>query len=236
MQPFLKMEGCIVTIFVNKIGMEHALEWKPCQDDGFVSSRMKCVVDGCSEGRYSHIGARLFCHLFQQSESIEETFTMLTNMYPTFEDMKDHLLFTILYVTEDEESFTVHSAGDGVIIKQHHDDTFSYDVIDQDNSPSYYAYNYVPKEYLRKYQDGVEMIVRVYDKSEFKNIGVASDGLMYLLESPFKEEFERYLGEGKENRIKLLLNKIHRKSFLHTLQHQQYPEPISLKDDITIAF
>lgn len=225
-----------MALFINKIGLEHALAWRNCQDYGFIQPHMKCVVDGCSEGDHSDIGATLFCQLFQKNESIDETFAKLTELFSDFDAIKHHLLFTILYVTEDDAFFTVHTAGDGVIIKQQWDDTLEYEVIDQDNRPSYYAYNYVPKDYLKKYQTGVAFETRCYSKTDYKNIGVATDGLMYLLGTPFQAEFERYLLCGKENRIKLLLNKLHRNSILHTLQNKTYPEPLSLKDDITIAF
>ena len=217
----MKMEENIMkSLFINKIGYEHHQEWKNCQDFGFIDERTKCVVDGCSEGKNSEVGAKLFCHLFQQTHNIKQTFETLLSLYPHFEDIKNHLLFTILYVTEDEENFYVHTAGDGYILKQNHENKFSYERLDFDNSPPYYSYNFVPKEYLKKYQDGVVIEVKSYSKQEYKNIGVATDGLEYLLRSEHKESFETYLLERKEFSIKRLINRFH----------------AVCKDDVTISF
>jgi hypothetical protein len=206
-------------LFINKIGYEHHQEWKNCQDFGFINERIKCVVDGCSEGKNSEVGAKLFCHLFECSGDIQQTFDTLLSLYPTFEDIRDHLLFTILYVTEDEENFYVHAAGDGYILKQDHENNLSYERLDFDNSPPYYSYNYVPSNYLKKYQDGVTFDVKTYSKKEYMHIGVATDGLEYILRSEHKKAFEKHLLDRKEFAIKRLMNRFHS----------------VCKDDVTIA-
>lgn len=223
-------------IFINKIGIDHALEWRNCQDYGFINDTFKCVVDGCSEGKHSDVGAKTFCHLFSKNESIDETFKTLTSIYSNFDDIKNHLLFTILFVTEDENNFYVNIAGDGIIIKQNQNNEIEYDVIEQNNSPSYYAYNFVPKQFLKMYQEGVDFNIYTFSKNDYKNIGVATDGLSYLIDSEYKDTFEQFLVNKKENRIRLLLNKIHKEALKHELNNKNFDEPLFLKDDITIVF
>jgi len=223
-------------LFVNKTGLDHQQEWKNCQDFGFINEKIKCVVDGCSEGLHSEIGAKLFCYLFEQTYSVDESFQQLTALFPTFEAMKNHLLFTILYVEETEETFEVYTAGDGIIIKEQHDGNIEYDILDQNNSPSYYAYNFIEKNYLKMYQEGVVLQQISYSKEEYLNIGVATDGLSYLLNSLHKDEFERLLRDKKYNRIKLLINKINKEALTSVLSNQSYVKPTFLKDDLTIAF
>jgi hypothetical protein len=206
-------------MLIHKIGYEHSQEWKNCQDFGFIDEKVKCVVDGCSEGLHSEVGAKLFCQLFQKTRNADESFQLMLPLFSTFEDIKQHLLFTILYVLEDDENFYVYAAGDGYVIKRSVDDVLSYEKIDFDNSPPYYAYNFVDKKYLKKYQEGVVFELRSYAKSDYKSIGVATDGLHYVLRSEMKEPFEQALLEDKKFNILRLFNRDHPK----------------LKDDITIA-
>jgi len=206
-------------IMINKIGYEHHEEWKNCQDYGFITEGIKCVADGCSEGKHSEIGVKLFCHMLKNGQSVENIFQRLIQMYPDFEDMKNHILFTFLYMTEDEENYYVHSVGDGYIIKESFEGNYSYEKIDYENSPPYYAYNFIEPEYLKKYKEGVAIQERIFNKKEYQTIGLATDGLEYLIKSGLKKEFETLLFERKEFGIKRLINKNYAKC----------------KDDITIV-
>ena len=208
-------------MFINKIGYSHLVEMKNCQDFGFEKENIKCVVDGCSEGLHSEVGVKLFCYLHKDNLLIESTFNKIFNIINinSIDDIKNYLLFTILLLKEDEKRFLIYGCGDGVIIKQKYDDTFEYENIEQNNIPKYYAYNYVPIEFLNHYKNGVNIDVYKYNKDEYKSIGIATDGLNYILNSEFKEEFEKYLLNRKDFAIKRLINREHK----------------YFKDDITIV-
>lgn len=205
-------------MFINKIGYEHSEYGTNCQDFGIETDRIKYIVDGCSEGKHSEVGSKLFCHLLSKEFSVKHSFDMMTIIFNEYESIKNHLLFTILNLEETEAEFIVNSCGDGVIIKQLHDDTFEYIEIDQQGAPKYYAYNYIPAKYLSKYSEGVDFEPYFFNKDNFKHVGIASDGLSYILNSPYKGEFETLLLKRNTNGIKRLINREHK----------------LFKDDITI--
>ena len=214
-------------MFINKIGYSHLEKGLNNQDYGFIHNNIKCVVDGCSEGLHSEVGVKLFCHMYENLGcpiiSTKDFFNVIFNsniINNKPNSIKDFLLFTILFVEELEEHFVVYSCGDGIIIKQKHDDILEYEIIEQNNKPKYYAYNYISEEYLSDYKNGVNFDLRYYKKDKYKSIGIASDGLQYILNSDFKEEFEKSLIKRKEFAIKRLINREHK----------------LFKDDITIAF
>jgi len=199
-------------MFICKIGYEHVEKGMNCQDFGLENGSFKCVMDGCSEGKHSEVGVKLFAHLFSNTAiDIPEFFDMMTSrMFSNYEDIRDHLLFTILYVSEDDNNYLVSTCGDGYIIKQKHDNSIEYEKLGEGNTPEYYAYNYVDKDRLSKYKDGVEFKHLVIPKTEYKTVGVASDGLEYILNSPFKDEFEKHLIGRKEFAIRRLINREHK--------------------------
>ena len=125
----------------------------------------------------------------------------------------------MLIVSETKNDYIIDICGDGYIIKQKYDDSIEYEKIGEGNAPEYFAYNYVSPDHLSKYKDGVEFKRHLLPKIEYKAIGVASDGLEYILNSPFKEEFERLLLGRKEFAIRRLINREHK----------------YFKDDISIA-
>jgi hypothetical protein len=212
-------------MFINKLGEEHREIGINCQDYGFVKDNVKCVVDGCSEGIHSEVGAKLFCHCLMQKdtineETIKETFNSILNLINNkYDTIKNYLCFTIIYVIENEDEFIVYSCGDGFIIKQRIDDIIEFEKLDNGEFPIYFAYNYVDSQYLKQYKDGVTFEIRKYSKSEFKNIGITSDGLRYIFNNDLEEDFKELLLKNKESAVKRFINKNH-----------QY-----FKDDITIV-
>jgi hypothetical protein len=209
-------------MFINKIGYEHILYGINNQDFGIELDNTKIVCDGCSEGRHSEVGAKLFCYLYKNStENINKTaniFDKLTSIFSLVEDIKDYLLFTILFIYEHKDYFQTSTCGDGIIIKQDYNDILEYDIIDYQGLPPYFAYNFIDKKYLKKYSEGTIFKVQYFQKSDYKAIGIASDGLQYILNSYFKDEFEELLVKRKEVAIKRLINREHK----------------YFKDDITI--
>lgn len=235
-------------MFINKMGYMHWEMLKNCQDYGFELNKVKCVVDGCSEGMHSEVGAKLFCS-FAADEVLWATMPDLMDSDGNMEYTVQHVirecnalvydvltfyrpftqrkvaavlhygLFTVLAVQELDTVFNVGYCGDGIIIKQKHDGTFEYDVIDQKGTPAFYAYNYIPPEYLTDYKDGVPVEFKQFSKEDYAAIGVATDGLKYVLDSHIRPEFEKLMLARKESAIKRLFNKHHS----------------ILKDDVTIA-
>ena len=198
-------------MFICKIGYMHVEKGLNCQDFGFESDKHKCIMDGCSEGLHSEVGAKLFAHLFSKGLDPIECFEKLSGIFPDYEDIRDHMLFTVLFVSQTDEEYIVDICGDGYIIKQKHDDSIEYEKIgDEGNAPEYFAYNYVSSDHLSKYKDGVEIKRHFLSKHEYKAVGVASDGLEYILNGPFKDEFEKHLIGRKEFAIRRLINREHK--------------------------
>ena len=194
-------------MFINKIGYLHLEKGLNCQDFGFESDKHKCIMDGCSEGKHSEVGAKLFAHMFSKGLDPIECFEKLSEIFPNYEDIRNHMLFTVLLVSQNDDDYMVDICGDGYIIKQKYDDSIEYEKLGEGNTPEYYAYNFVSSDRLNKYKDGVEFKHHLLPKSEYKAVGVASDGLEYILNSPFKDEFEKHLIGRKEFAIRRLINR-----------------------------
>lgn len=216
----------MIKLFINKIGFEHVEYGINCHDFGLDNSKIKCVVDGCSEGKHSEVGAKLFCNLLDKVETpiqikdIDNTFEILTSIIGTApSEIRDYMCFTILYIVEDEEEFKVYVCGDGYIIKQTIDNEIEYQEIDNGKYPIYYSYNYTPKESLGLYKDGVIFQEFKFSKQEYSSIGVTTDGIRYIFGAEFEEEFTKLILNRKINAIKRLINREHK----------------HFKDDITIV-
>lgn len=216
-------------MFINKIGAQHLEIGQNCQDYGLEKSNVKLVCDGCSEGKHSEVGAKSFCHLADSytnytDTNIRDMFSVLLSLFgQTVSSIKDFLCFTILSVYEDESGFILSYCGDGYVILEDMDGNISFEELNDGEYPKYYAYNYCDPEKLAYYKEGVPMEWKVYPKSQYKNVGVASDGLRFLLKSDnekLKSEFVDLLKKGKDVAIKRFINR-NQKIF---------------KDDITIVF
>lgn len=201
---------------INKIGQQHIDYGINCQDYGFEKNGVKVVCDGCSEGKHSEVGAKAFCHLMQYgvrkyvtAKPLEAEFQKLIEVFgQTPATIRDFLCFTILTVVETDEDFTVIYCGDGFIIEEFQDGRFIIEELYDGEYPKYYAYNYVDKDSLKCYKDGVSFQTRMFPKSEYKNIGIASDGIRYAKTSPeIYAGFVDALQSGKEARVKRFINK-----------------------------
>lgn len=208
----------------------------------------KLVCDGCGEGKHSEVGAKLYTllnkapivdlntaldsivRLLTQSSDDKSLFMPMQKLKINPQVIKDYCCFTILDVWDmddleypEDSHFLVYYCGDGYIITQDHDDDINFIKLDDGDYPKYMAYNYLDKEHLSQYKEGVSFERESYNKSEFKNVGVASDGIRFILNHEDKDlvnEFTEILKSGKENRMKRFINK-----------HQQI-----FKDDVTISF
>lgn len=148
-------------------------------------------------------------------------------------DINDYYLFTILLLEEGEEFWRLSVAGDGFIITQDHEDDVKFINIDYTDDPMYLGYSYIDKEYL-DFTNGQEIFWEYpiqtfkYDKEQYKSIGIASDGLRYIIGSEHEDEFKEVLLKKKDYLMKRFINKLN-------YQSQKYGGSGFFKDDITIT-
>lgn len=206
---------------INKTGQQHIDYGTNCQDYGIEFDGMKVVCDGCSEGKHSEVGAKAFCHLLKNDSRIIHECSVYTAAAAfgeilglfgqTSGSIRDFLCFTILMVTENETHFMVDYCGDGFIVKERLDGTIEFEELSDGEYPKYFAYNYVNKDMLKQYKDGVNFSTKAFPKDEYRNIGVASDGIRFAMkDEQFKKEFTEVLQSGKEVRVKRFINKHHK--------------------------
>lgn len=210
-------------MFINKIGMEHLEMGMNCQDYGRKGDTWAVVCDGCSEGKHSEVGAKLYCHLISNwkfpNENMEKMIELIGDDPIA---LKDYLSFTILELSETDSEFEVMYCGDGYIILQDRDGNITFEELSDGEYPRYYIYNYIDPQYLNHYKDGVSFSQKTYSKEEYAKVGIASDGLRYILQEDegLKQEFINCLKSGKEIKVKLFINRNHK----------------VFKDDVTIVF
>lgn len=229
------------TIRVCKMGSDHNFANMNNHDFAFNLLNMKIVMDGCGSGKHSEVGTRLFGQLFarrakeyfDKGESIcEENFIEVVNgiFYKLLGLCSDtsfifnNYCFTILVCFELEDEFVVYSCGDGYIIKEN-EEGISFDKLDDGEYPCYYVYNFVDSKALKEYKEGVQFKVTRFAKTDYFNVGVASDGLRYaenLLEIE-NNKLLKFLHEGKGPQIEVLINRNNRKNEM-------------FHDDISICF
>lgn len=200
-------------MLINKIGADHLESGMNCQDFGReVTDNFAVICDGCSEGKHSEVGAKLFCQLSEADMNLmddtpmEKIVALLGN---SSETVRDFMCFTVLYRLIFEDSFNVLNCGDGFIILEDNDGNITFEELTDGEYPKYLAYNYIDRTKLRQYQDGVEFECRTYDKAKYKNVGIASDGLRYILsaDESLKEEFISCLKSHKSIKTKLFINR-----------------------------
>lgn len=196
---------------VTKIGMAHVDSGTNCQDASSFN-KYKVVADGCSSGRDSEVGAKLFVHMIQsESEisliSINNIFNRLSLIFSDDESLERYMLFTFMIVHEDQDNYYVTYSGDGNIIYQVEDLMDVITIDDGNNVPPYFAYNFwQDKSQLAQYKDGVELKTRAFSKEIYSNIGVATDGLNHADANALKEILD-VLKTGKEIHLKKIINK-----------------------------
>jgi hypothetical protein len=217
-------------MLINKIGYSHLQEGINCQDFGIETPNVKVIADGCSQCKHSEVGAKTFCHkVANEGLGLVEALIEMNELFNSKDAILGHMLFTSLALYENENDFTVAICGDGYIIKERYDGTIEYDKFDFDNAPPYYFYNFIDPKYLSKYKDGVDFQILKYSKTEYKSIGISTDGIQFILDGVYKEEFETYLRNRQAVKIKLLINKVN----MDCLKGKLAPIH-SFKDDITI--
>ena len=172
---------------------------------------------------------------YQKGESINES-NFITVVDEIFQQMLklcneskfifQNYCFTILVCFEFENEFVVYSCGDGYIIKESADDVITFEQLDDGEYPRYYVYNFIEdKSCLVEYKDGVTFSVSRFSKEEYKNIGVATDGLRFYenLLDVEKTKFMDFLHDGMGPKIEVLINRNNKKNEM-------------FHDDISICF
>lgn len=227
-------------IVVSKTGSDHTFADKNNHDYAFNLLNMKVVLDGCGEGKHSEVGTRVFSQLFarrvkeyiEKGESIncdnfvevvDSVFKKMLELCSDTSFVFQNYLFTILVCFELEDEFVVFSCGDGFIIKETKEG-ISFEKLDDGEYPAYYAYNFVEdKEHLKAHKEGVGFNVAHFSKSEYTNVGVATDGLRYSenLIDIEKARMMQILHDGGPG-IEKLINKNNKHGMFH--------------DDISICF
>ena len=211
-------------MFINKIGYEHKENGTNCQDYGFENSGNYIVCDGCSDGKHSEVGAKIYCFLVgRYGLDAEYAFYKMIDLFGENPiNLKNYLSFTILELSDTTDEWLIDYCGDGYIILQDKDGNITFEELTDGEYPKYYIYNYIDKEYLKHYKDGVAFTHKEYDKVLYKKVGIASDGLRFILQADeaLKNEFIECLKSGKEMKVKLFINRNHK----------------IFKDDITIVF
>lgn len=244
-------------MIINKIGKYHIDEGKNCQDAGASgyaeSTSVKIVCDGCGSCPNSEVGANLFVDLFVNDEyfvdcnssnierKVDEIYNKFFSLYDVSGDKEmarradflyKYFIFTILVTTEHEDYFDVNYCGDGYIITQKHDNTIEFIELDNVSGggfTDFYVYNYFHA--MNRYSD-IDMKFRnmQFSKSEYKNVGVATDGLRFIVDAERYTEIynaEELLSEFKDLLIAGKASAINR--FINRNANM-------FKDDITIAF
>lgn len=213
---------------VVKMGTAHKQVDMNCQDaTASLGNRLRVVCDGCSEGKHSEVGAKLFCKVLinkyayflnKGKDQIDVVSLMMSTMDELVklfgddpQDIKDYLSFTTLVAEKNPEinGFYVYYCGDGYVIENRDGQSVSFQKLDCGEYPMYLAYNYISENSLKAYGTGVK--IGILEFCNCYNIGVASDGIRFVAdmedENPLKKEFKEILLGGKDMKMKLFFNR-----------------------------
>lgn len=192
-----------------KQGNGHYLNGINNQDFYYSEKNLKMLMDGCSDGKFSEVGTRLFYQLFSaldnrfDIERFEENVSLVfgriidffsaSNPQNIANYIVDNMLFTIVACFEQEDKFVVKYLGDGYIITVNEDDMISYIRLSYGKMPPYFAYNLLSAD---SYSKKLEFKTLEFSKFDFKKIGIASDGIAPIVRNKMSEDFEKIiLGE-----------------------------------------
>jgi hypothetical protein len=228
------------TVVLSKTGAEHFYADVNRQDFAISLPCLKVVLDGCGSTQFPEVGAALFAQLlvdqsikreqngeapinFENFETVVRAiFDKLSLVLPTDELKLANLCFTIVACFETEDEFVVLSCGDGFILASKNENMFQLQLNDGEY-PRYFIYNLVAnKDLLAEYQDGVGFTETRLPKSEYDNVGVATDGLRFVEQLTRSEQygFYDYLRQGRKGKVAMLINR----------------NTAVFKDDISVVF
>jgi len=242
-------------MLIIKMGTEHITYGTNCQDYGLENDHLLCVVDGCGEGKHSEIGSKLFIkkiedYLISKPSNLHSVFKKIDFVSPKMmeyffkgvmhavissgaskrqiaNDIREYLSFTIMVLKEYNDVWKGIVYGDGYLILENEKHEIEFREFPHQEYPSYIAYKYIDKAFLTETIPDITPQQFTLAKKDYQGVGVASDGLRYVIGTPFESDVKKYLLDNKEVKIKLLINKLN-------LQYQKGGG--FFKDDITIAF
>lgn len=213
-------------MLINLQGYGHFQDGKNNQDFGFEEENMILIVDGCTECEYSESGGRMFAQLFKQlpehdnpnkfEQNIKVTFNSIIKWakgwFPKDEELEnfieDNYLFTILACFKQEDKFIVKLYGDGYIVTINNKNMLSFIRLNYGKRPPYYAYNYCSKD-TRDIYKNYNFREFVFPSKDFKNVGIATDGLQPIAKG-FVSTFENIiLKDGTQNQAKVAIEQNH---------------------------
>ena len=210
-----------------KMGYDHMIYGVNCQDSTVEYKNIKMLCDGCSAGKHSEVGAKLFCKIFvdKYKKEVEEygndvcTYYLLNSSMEQLlnivgddlENVKNYASFTIFNIIKNKDFYDIYFCGDGYIILIK-DNNVEYIKIDCGEYPEYLVYNICKdREQLKQYKDGVIVHNYMYNIDDYDAVGVASDGIRFIADrpddDPLKIEFNNALLSGKDIKVKLFINK-----------------------------
>ena len=169
-------------------------------------------MDGCSEGKFSEVGTRLFYQFFTSlddkfnvekfEENVKTVFSKMADFFSKTGEkdnekfIVDNMLFTIIACFELEDKFVLKYIGDGYIITVNSADMVSYIRLGYGATQRYYAYNMLS---TNTYNKELNFKTFEFTKSKFKNVGIASDGIAPIVEKRITDDFQRII-LGRETR------------------------------------
>lgn len=227
--------------YLSKIGSDHLWCSKNNQDYFLICDNiqvdntavsLKMVLDGCGSGNNSEVGSQLFSQLFNSlpneqkldynlfENNVDLIMKKLLAISDSASFIGNNLFFTILCVFELEDRFITKVCGDGYVIT-HKGDNIEYLCFDNGEYPKYYLYNYLPENCRGQYTDGVTFETQEFFKTEYTNVGVATDGFRYVFDISDIEQYklQTLLADKKTEKIEMLVNRNQQK----------------FKDDVTIC-
>ena len=182
---------------ISKIGSVHIEKMCNNQDFFFAEEGFKLLTDGCSAGKDSDFGTRLFIKLITMQEgyndiekfekNVKIVFSKMFSIFNVeigekmkkndYEFLVNNFLFTILACFELEDKFVVIFLGDGYIITENVYGKLSFIKINYGTYPPYYVYNYMLDKNKNSFKEELEFKKYEFQKSLFKRVGIASDGI-----------------------------------------------------------
>lgn len=193
-------------------GNGHYMSGLNNQDFFYADKNLLLIMDGCSSGTFSEVGTRLFAQTFSQlenrfdpeklEENVEAAFSKICSLSKDASEddlasfIVDNMLFTIIACFELKDRFIVKFIGDGYIITVNSEDLVSYIRLSYGKAPPYYAYNKIP---AGTYDKKLEFKTFVFNKKDFKKVGIASDGFSPIAEKLISDDFKPFFLGKKSN-------------------------------------
>ena len=209
-------------MIINSQGFGHFTSGINNQDFGIETPKMILILDGCSSGKCSEVGTKLFAQLlskkkefdnyekFEQNvkEVFEDIIAMMRKYFDSEEEFEDgfimeNLLFTILACFETEDKYIVKLLGDGYVITENKYGRISYMRFAYGKCPPYFAYNYCNLGLSH-----VNFKTYEFCKAVFPKVGIASDGILPIVKGEING-FDNFIIKNNEIMIKTMINNQH---------------------------